>query len=167
MARLTSMGVRVFPEARRADAKMMLEARNSMGRDTMAKYCPAVSRISGAAFSQPGISGLSPTVMIPITVPKISTAKMDWPAAARAVRSSRAPKAREMHARKPTPMANMGELTSQFTGVVSPTAAVACAPSCPTMAESAYCTTVCSSCSSMAGQARVKMAPSRARFFRR
>ena len=127
------MGVRVFPEARRADAKMMLEARNSMGRDTMAKYCPAVSRISGAAFSQPGISGLSPTVMIPITVPKISTAKMDWPAAARAVRSSRAPKAREMHARKPTPMANMGELTSQFTGVVSPTAAVACAPSCPKM----------------------------------
>ena len=48
-------------------------------------------------------------------------------------------------------------LISQLTVEVAPTAAVACVPREPTMAVSMYCTAVCISCSSMVGQARVRI----------
>lgn len=46
---------------------------------------------------------------------------------------------------------------SQLTVLVAPTAAVACVPREPTIAVSIYCTAVCSSCSSIVGQASAKI----------
>ena len=50
----------------------------------------------------------------------------------------------------------------QLTVVVTPTAAVARAPSRPTMAASTYCTAVLMACSSMVGQAKAKITGSMA-----
>ena len=71
-----------------------------------------------------------------------------------------------MQATTPTPSANIGELTSQVMVVVNPTAADACAPMRPTMAESAYCTIVASASSTMVGQASAQISASSARVLR-
>ena len=74
-----------------------------------------------------------------------------------------APQALEMMARNPTPKAVMEELTSHPTVLVAPTAAVACVPRAPTMAVSMYCTADWLICSSIVGQARVKITRTMAR----
>ena len=104
------------------------------------------------------------------STPSTSTASTDWAAARRARPSSPAPKAWEIWARKPTPKAETVLPISQLTVSVLPTAAVAAVPSEPTIAVSIYCTAVCSSCSSIVGQARENTAGSSAQanmdFFR-
>ena len=100
---------------------------------------------------------LSDSVSAVKSVPVLSTTSTACMAARRAFWISPAPSAREMNARKPTLSADNVLLTSQLTVLVAPTAAVALVPSEPTMAVSIYCTAVCMSCSSMVGQASVRM----------
>ena len=164
MPRLTSMGVRVSPEARSALLRIKDRARKISGAQTMEKYSAPSRRISGSAFSQPGRCGAIHWVSSVSSAPEISAIQTACMAALRAVRSSFAPTARATQASTPMPSAHRGELVSHVTVVVRPTAAVACTPSRPTMAESAYCTQVCSACSSMAGQASATTVASSGRF---
>ena len=117
--------------------------------------------MEGSTCIQAGTKGLSPRVRAVKNSPVTSTASTDWPAARRARSPSPAPRAWEIVARKPMPKADTLLPTNQPTVAVEPTAAVAWVPRVPTMAVSIYCTAVCSSCSSMVGQARVSTAGSR------
>ena len=96
-------------------------------------------------------------------MPTVRTASTACADACLAFSLSPAPRACDMYARKPTPMADTVLPTSQLTVVVEPTAAVAAVPREPTIAVSMYCTAVCSSWSSMVGQASVRMTGKRAR----
>ena len=132
MPRLTSMGVRVSPEARSALLRIKDRARKISGAQTMEKYSAPSRRISGSAFSQPGRCGAIHWVSSVSSAPEISAIQTACMAALRAVRSSFAPTARATQASTPMPSAHRGELVSHVTVVVRPTAAVACTPSRPT-----------------------------------
>ena len=97
-----------------------------------------------------------------MTMPAATVIRTACALICRAFSSLPAPKACEISARKPTPRAETVLPTSQFTVLVAPTAATARVPREPTMPVSIYCTAVCISCSSMVGQASVKMADSMA-----
>ena len=157
------MGVRESPAERRTIPNRMEAVRNSMGRYRILKYREAISRMPGSTCIHTGTCPAAARVRTVSRVPSTSAARHAWALACRARSGRPAPNCRAIKARKPTPTADTTLPIIQLTVDVAPTAAVAAVPREPTMAVSIYCTAVWVSCSSMVGQARVKMAASMVR----